>query len=201
MHHLLAHRNQYHCFLLYLRAIIPVKVQLRIKVCLIKSMSTNLMTILPKCGKFRLKNLYIMPPSIYHHKLLWTNKGAVSTIESLHMFVYMYSVCINLWKVENEGNSFYFNTHSIHQTLNVDFDLPEKKGYIMVHMTSVKHRCQFFVLLFVLSFNFFILTAIIFSKVSALQCIGILCPSRRANIFLIQGSYGRLFPQFFYSTK
>jgi hypothetical protein len=110
--------------------------------------------------KFRLKNLYIMPPSIYHHELSWTKKDAVSAIEKLHMFLYlyMYSVCVDFWKVENEGNSFYINTHSINKAFNVDwfgYTRTSKKiwDYIMFHMTGVKHRCQFFVLLFVLSFN------------------------------------------------
>jgi hypothetical protein len=68
-----------------------------------------------------------------------------------------------------------------------------------------RHKTQMSVLCFavcaVISF-FYILTAVIFPKVSALQYIGILGPYRRARIFLIQGIFDRLFLKIFlYSTK
>jgi hypothetical protein len=99
------------------------------------------------------------------HTLLWTNKGAVVTIESLLMFVYFYtySVCVNLWKVENEVSSFFINTRSIHKTCYVDWFWPsskkkkKKKNYFSHYMHKTHISVLFFSVCAVISFFIFFL--------------------------------------------
>lgn len=75
----------------------------------------------------------------------------------MFVYFYMYSVCVNLWKAENEVHSTSIPILYIKLATLVHFDLKAKKKCMSLYYVSHdrhKTQMQFFVLLFVLSLHF-----------------------------------------------